>query len=84
MTRDIFELTPKDRGILEVAFNSEIPDLRVGGTMKSMVQETPEQAFEIQVKSALERTSGRNRPDCKRTCSRKSQPRGSRRVATGP
>jgi pyruvate dehydrogenase (quinone) len=58
MTRDMFDLTAKDRDMLEAAFKSEIPDLRLSGTVKPSFQETPEQAFEIQVKSALERTSG--------------------------
>ncbi|HEY6766051.1 MAG TPA: hypothetical protein VI386_14900 [Candidatus Sulfotelmatobacter sp.] len=34
---------------------------RVGGTVKREFQERPEQASEIQVKSALERTSGRKK-----------------------
>jgi hypothetical protein len=34
---------------------------RVGGTVKWEFQEVPEHAFEIQVKSALERTSGKKK-----------------------
>ena len=61
MTRRIFELRAKDAGLLQAAFDSEVPDLRVGGTVKPEFQEAPEQAFEIQVKSALERTSGKKK-----------------------
>jgi hypothetical protein len=42
-----------ERGLARVCVN------RVSGTVKREFQEAPEQAFEIQGKSALERTSGK-------------------------